>query len=144
MWWTPLPYATVTLILDLQCWNTHLSHILSYLYEVISKSSIILANVFVKHYAPNRMPVAKAGNTLEGDVSDVIALDQPTSLFSPSKATRMSPYFSAKYGFEYTFQYTHVSSAEVNSTRYPSGLHKKLIGGRGPVWEGSWWFPVKN
>ena len=28
---------------------------------------------------------------LEGDVSDVIALDQPTALFSPRKATRMSP-----------------------------------------------------
>ena len=32
-----------------------------------------------------------AGNTLEGDVSDVIALDQLTSPFSPRKATRMSP-----------------------------------------------------
>ena len=32
-----------------------------------------------------------AGNTLEGDVSDVIALDQPTSPFSPRKATKMSP-----------------------------------------------------
>ena len=31
------------------------------------------------------------GNTLEGDVSDVIALDQPTSPFSPRKATKMSP-----------------------------------------------------
>ena len=32
-----------------------------------------------------------AGNTLEGDVSNIIALDQPTLLFSPRKATRMSP-----------------------------------------------------
>ena len=32
-----------------------------------------------------------SGNTLEGDVSDVIALDQLTSPFSPRKATRMSP-----------------------------------------------------
>ena len=32
-----------------------------------------------------------SGNTLEGDVSDVIASDQPTSLFSSRKATRMSP-----------------------------------------------------
>ena len=31
------------------------------------------------------------GNTLEGDVSDVIALHQLTSPFSPRKATRMSP-----------------------------------------------------
>ena len=31
------------------------------------------------------------GNTLEGDVSDVFALDQPTSLFCLRKATRMSP-----------------------------------------------------
>ena len=32
-----------------------------------------------------------AGNMLKGDVSDVIALDQPKSLFSPRKVTRMSP-----------------------------------------------------
>ena len=32
-----------------------------------------------------------AGILLEGDVSDIIALDQPTSLISPLKATRMSP-----------------------------------------------------
>ena len=31
------------------------------------------------------------GNTLEGDVSDVFALDQPTSLFARRKVTRMSP-----------------------------------------------------
>ena len=31
------------------------------------------------------------GNTLEGDVSDVIALDQLTSPLSPRKATRKSP-----------------------------------------------------
>ena len=31
-----------------------------------------------------------------------------------------------------------------SSTRYPSGLHKKSIRGRGPVWEGSWCFPAKN
>ena len=31
-----------------------------------------------------------------------------------------------------------------SSTRYPAGLHKKSIRGRGPVWEGSWCFPVKN
>ena len=31
------------------------------------------------------------GITLEGDVSDVITLDQPTSFFSPRKATRISP-----------------------------------------------------
>ena len=69
-----------------------------------------------------------AGITLEGDVSNVIALDQPTLLFSPRKVTRMSPLFSAKYGICH-FQYTHVSSAQVwlgwSSTRYPSGLHKK-------------------
>ena len=32
-----------------------------------------------------------SGNTLEGDVSDEIALDQLMSPFSPRKATRMSP-----------------------------------------------------
>ena len=31
-------------------------------------------------------------------MSDVIALDQLTSPFSPLKVTRMSPQFSAKYG----------------------------------------------
>ena len=30
-------------------------------------------------------------NMLEGGVSDVIALDQPALLFSPRKATKMSP-----------------------------------------------------
>ena len=35
--------------------------------------------------------VSCTGNTLEGDVSDVIALDQLTSPFSPRKATKMSP-----------------------------------------------------
>ena len=35
--------------------------------------------------------VCVAGNTLEGDVSNVIALDQLTSPFSPRKATKMSP-----------------------------------------------------
>ena len=35
--------------------------------------------------------IAYAGNKLEGDVSNVVALDQPASLFSPRKATRMSP-----------------------------------------------------
>ena len=38
-----------------------------------------------------RTKVGSSGNTLEGDVSDVIALDQLTSPFSPRKATRMSP-----------------------------------------------------
>ena len=33
----------------------------------------------------------KPGNTLEGDVSDVIALDQLTSPFPPRKATKMLP-----------------------------------------------------
>ena len=33
----------------------------------------------------------RPGNTLEGDVSDIIALDQLTSPFSPRKATKMSP-----------------------------------------------------
>ena len=31
-----------------------------------------------------------------------------------------------------------------SSTRNPSGLHKKSIRGKGPVWEGSWCFPAKN
>ena len=39
----------------------------------------------------SHLTIWTAGNTLEGDVSDVIALDQLTSLFSPRKATKMSP-----------------------------------------------------
>ena len=38
-----------------------------------------------------RNATSGAGNTLEGDVSDVIALDQLTSPFSSRKATKMSP-----------------------------------------------------
>ena len=44
-------------------------------------------------------------------MSDVIALDQLTSPFSPVKATRMSPLFSAKYGISiYISIYTGVIS----------------------------------
>ena len=44
-------------------------------------------------------------------MSDVIALDQLTSPFSPRKATRMSPIFSAKYGVSiYISIYTRVIS----------------------------------
>ena len=45
---------------------------------------------------------------LEGDVSDVIALDQLTSPFSPQKCR---PNFPQNTVFQYTSQYTHVSSA---------------------------------
>ena len=52
-----------------------------------------------------------AGNTLEGDVSDVIALDQLTPPFSPRKAIKMLPLFSAKYGVStYISMYTRVIS----------------------------------
>ena len=44
-----------------------------------------------KIHPPPQSPFNNAGNTLEGDVSDVIALDQLTSPISPRKATRMSP-----------------------------------------------------
>ena len=54
-----------------------------------------------------------SGNTLEGDVSDVIALDQLASPFSPRKATKCRPNFPENTVFQYTFQYTHVSSAGV-------------------------------
>ena len=37
------------------------------------------------------MHLIGTGNKLEGDVSDVIALDLLTSPFSPRKATKMSP-----------------------------------------------------
>ena len=41
--------------------------------------------------APAAQLTKCAGIMLEGDVRDVTALDQPLSLFSPRKATRMSP-----------------------------------------------------
>ena len=48
-------------------------------------------------------------------MNDIIALDQRSSLFSPRKATRMSPKFSAKYGICH-FQYTnHVISFSLTS-----------------------------
>ena len=44
-------------------------------------------------------------------MSDIIALDQLTSPFSPRKATRMSPQFSATYGVSiYISIYTRVIS----------------------------------
>ena len=66
----------------------------------------VYSNFFEK-----RLHAPYAGNTLEDDVSDVIALHQLTSLFSPWKATRMSPKFSAKYGVSlYISIYTRVIS----------------------------------
>ena len=59
-------------------------------------------------------------------MSDVIALDQLTSPFSPRKATKMSPKFSAKYGFNihYNIHTCHqlVFDLGRSSTRYPSGF----------------------
>ena len=77
------------------------------------------------------------GNTLEGDVSDVIALDQLTSPFSPRKATKMSPYIFRKircFNIRFSIHTCHqlVFDLGRSSTRYPSGLHKKSIRGRGP------------
>ena len=61
-------------------------------------------------------------------MSDVIALDQPTSLFPPRKATRMSPLFSAKYGVccHFNIHTCHQLKFDLGRslTRYPSGLHK--------------------
>ena len=82
-------------------------------------------------------------------MSDVIALDQLTSPFSPRKATKMSPLFSAKlrcFNIHFNIHTCHqlVFDLRRSSTGYLSGLHKKSIRGRGPVWEGSWCFPAKN
>ena len=51
--------------------------------------NICLFSANIQILCPNVQRVS--GNTLEGDVSEVIALDQLTSPFSPRKATRMSP-----------------------------------------------------
>ena len=68
---------------------------------------------------------------------EVIALDQPTSLFSPQNATRMLPLFSAKYGVccYFNIHMSHQLKIDLgqSSTRYSSGLHKKSIRGRGPI-----------
>ena len=84
----------------------------------------------------------RTGNTLEGDVSDVVALHQLTSPFSPRKGTRMSPLFSAKYGVSlYISIYTRVISWCLTSGEVQHAIRlvyiKKSIRGRGPVWEGS-------
>ena len=63
-------------------------------------------------------------NRLEGDVRDIIALDQPTSLFSPRKATRMSPLFSTKYNVcHFNIHMCHQLEFDLglSSTRCPSG-----------------------
>ena len=52
--------------------------------------SLFLQNAWIVSYKINKNR-SDSGNTLEGDVSDVIALHQLTSPFSPRKATRMSP-----------------------------------------------------
>ena len=83
-------------------------------------------------------PNILAGNTLEGDVSDVIALDQLTSPFSPRKATKMSPKFSAKDGVSiYISIYTRVISWYLTSGEVQHAIClvyiKKSIRGRGPV-----------
>ena len=75
-------------------------------------------------------------------MSDVIALDQLTSPFSPRKATRMSPLIFRKircFNIHFNIHTCHqlVFDLGRSSTRYPSGLHKKSIRDRGPVWEGS-------
>ena len=50
------------------------------------------------------------GNTLEGDVSDVIALDQLMSPFLFGKRQECRPNFPQNTVFQYTFQYTCVIS----------------------------------
>ena len=55
----------------------------------------------------------KPGNKLEGDVSDVIALDQLTSPFLLGKRQKCRLNFPQNTVFQNTFQYTHVSSAGV-------------------------------
>ena len=69
-----------------------------------------------------------SGNTLEVDVSDVMALDQLMSLFSPRKAIKKCyPNFFEKYSVCHIHT-CHELEFDLgrSSTRYPSGLHKKI------------------
>ena len=70
-------------------------------------------------------------------MKDVITFDQPASLFSPRKATRISPLLSAKYGVccHFNMHTCHQLKFDLwrSSTCYPSGLHKKSICGKGPI-----------
>ena len=83
-----------------------------------------------------------AGNTLEGDVRDVIALDQLMSPFFSSESDKnVALIFRKIQCFNIHFN-IHTCTQLVfdlgrSSTCYRSGLHKKSIPGRGPVWEGS-------
>lgn len=53
---------------------------------------------------------------LEGDVSDIITLNQPTSFFSLPKATRMSPYFPQSTVFVISIN-TYVTIRSLTSGR---------------------------
>ena len=87
-----------------------------------------------------------SGNTLEVDVSDVMALDQLTSLFSPRKAIKKSyPNFFEKNSVCHIHT-CHELEFDLgrSSTRYPSGLHKKSIHGTGPIQVGQLMFSREN
>ena len=75
-------------------------------------------------------------------MSDVIALDQLTSPFSPRKATKKVALTFRKiwcFNIHFIIHTCHqlVFDLGRSSTRYPSGFHKKSIRAGGPVWEGS-------
>ena len=79
----------------------------------------------------NAFAVCHTGNTLEGDVSDVIALDQLTSPFSPRKATKIVALIFRKircFNIHFNIHTCHqlVFDLGRSSTRYLSGLHKKI------------------
>ena len=69
-----------------------------------------------------------SGITLEGNVSNVIALDQPKSLFHLGKRQECHPNFPQSSVFVISNLRTcHQLKFDLgrSSTRYPSGLHKK-------------------
>ena len=72
--------AFFVIVLTEDFFPTHLPKYALYIHHVFSISLLYKIS-----------PFYISGNTLEGHVSDVIALDQLTSPYSPRKATRMSP-----------------------------------------------------
>ena len=83
-----------------------------------------------------------AGYTLEGDVREVIALDQLMSPFFSSESDKNVALIFRKircFNIHFNIHTCHqlVFDLRRSSTCYRSNLHKKSIPGRGLVWEGS-------
>ena len=81
-------------------------------------------------------------NTLQGEVSDVITLEQLTSPFFSSESDKNVALIFRKiwcFNIHFNKHTCHQLVFELgqSSTRSRCGLLKKLTHGRGPVWEGS-------